>query len=229
MQEVFDAEEDSGSFRCGSRHEKLEAQWPALFKQAGWTTPYLAMDSMTGPPEVWFVSPFDSFAALEKDNKDFEKNAALKAETEKLSEKDGEFISGGRSFVAIYRPDLSRNPNVDIATMRYFRIATGVPAYMVWTPMKSLDELDAIGANARALAGTEGEEGQKALAKLTSDGIASIESQIYAFNPKMSYPPKDFATRGGDFWTPKPAARVAAKGEAKKGAKKEEAKPAEKK
>lgn len=252
----------------GAAHEKLEAQWPRLFAQAGWKTPYLAMDGMTGPPEVWFVSAYDSFAALEKDNKDFEKNAALKAESEKLAEKDSEFLSSGRGFVAVFRPDLSRHANVDVATMRYFRIATfrvrpghdkdfadaakiiadaydkasielhwatyqvvggtGVPAYMVWTPMKSLDELDALLVNSKAIAGAEGEDGQKALAKLSSDGVATVESQIYAFNPRMSYPPKDFAARGGDFWTPKAAAKTD-KTEPKKGAKKEEAKPAEKK
>jgi hypothetical protein len=52
--------------------------WPAAFRKAGATTAnYLAM-TMAG--EAWFVTPWESFAAAEKEQKAFDANATLTAE-----------------------------------------------------------------------------------------------------------------------------------------------------
>ena len=40
----------------GSAHEKVEPGWPAAFRKAKWPTHYLAMTSMSGPGEAWFLS-----------------------------------------------------------------------------------------------------------------------------------------------------------------------------
>lgn len=244
----------------GPAHEKVEAGWPRAFAMANWPTHYLAMTSITGPSEAWFLVGFDSFTAWEKDMKATEGNKGLSAEMEKLSEKDGELISGGRGLVEIYREDLSRNPNVDLSKVRYFRLSTfrvkpghdsdftdavkivkgaydrigspvswaiyqvsaGMPSptFVVWIPMRSLSESDAAMAASKALLEAEGEDGQKALNKAAADGYTSIDTNIFAVNPKMSYPPKEFVAKDSAFWAPKAASAPA---------KKEAAKPAEKK
>ena len=79
------------------------------------------------------------------------------------------------------------------------------PTYMVWIPMRSLAEYDATMAVAKAIQEAEGEEGQKALNKASSDGYLTVTQNIFAFNPKMSYPPKAWVARDPEFWTPKPA------------------------
>lgn len=254
----------------GAAHEKLEAQWPAAFAKANHESHYLAMTSLTGPPEVWFLTGYDSFAAWEKDINHVEKNVALRAELDRLGEKDAEFISGGRSIVAINRPELNNGPHVDISKIRYMRVTTyrvkpghekdftdavkivkeayekakieqswavfqmnggmQVPTFMVWIPMKSLADVDTGLGRSQTIRDAQGEEGQKALAKLAGDGYASIDSQILAFNPKMSYPSKEMAARDPEFWNSKPAAAAPKKSDAKKATpKKEAAKPAEKK
>jgi hypothetical protein len=245
-------------------HEKFEAGWPKAFAKANWPTHYIALSSLTGPNEAWFAAGYDSFAAWEKDQKDLEKNAALTTEMERLSEKDGEFISSGRGLVAINRDDLGYGPHVDIAKMRYFRIVTfrvrpghdndftnavkivkdaykkanvalswavyqvsaGLPSptFMVWIPMRSLDEADAALKAMKAIQEAEGEEGQKALSKAASEGYISVEQNYFAISSKMSYPPKEWVALDPAFWAPKPAATPA-----KKETKKEAAKPAEKK
>ncbi len=49
----------------GGVHEKHEAGWPAAFAKANYSVHYLAMASMSGPSEAWFIEPHDSFASLE--------------------------------------------------------------------------------------------------------------------------------------------------------------------
>jgi hypothetical protein len=105
-------------------HERIEAGWPRAYAKANWPTRYLGMTSMTGPSEAWFAVGYDSFAAWETELKNTEANKALSAELEKLSAADAECISGGRGIVELYREDLSRNPNIDLSRVRYFRVAT---------------------------------------------------------------------------------------------------------
>jgi hypothetical protein len=243
----------------GPAHEKVEAGWPAAFAKANWPSHYLALVSMTGPSEAWFVTGYDSLAAWEKDTKASEGNKALTAQLDALTEKDGELLSGGNGLILNHREDLSNGPNVDISKMRYFRIATfrvrpghdsdfsgavkivkdayakakitlswGVfqvtagmpgPTYLVWIPMRSLEEFDAARKFQSAIMEAEGEEGQKALSKAASDGYNFVTQNLFAINPKMSYPPKEWVAADPGFWAAKPAAAAA----------KKEAKPAEKK
>ena len=109
----------------GAAHEKVEAGWPRAFANAKSPTHYIAMVSVTGPSEAWFLTGFDSLAAWEKDRQDTEKNTALTAVLDQLLEKDGELLSGFRSIVATYREDLSYRPTgVNIGQMRYFYVTT---------------------------------------------------------------------------------------------------------
>jgi hypothetical protein len=106
-------------------HRKVEADWPRALASAKSPTHYLAMVSITGPSEAWFLTGFDSLAAWEKDRQDTDKNAALTAQLDRLSEKDAEFLTGGRSIVAVYREGLSYRPNgINIGQMRYFYVTT---------------------------------------------------------------------------------------------------------
>jgi hypothetical protein len=240
-------------------HEKWETGWPRAFAKAGWTTYYLGITSVSGPNEAWFLTGYDSFAAWEKDRANLDNTAALKAEDDRLSQGDGEFLSGARSIVAALREDLSSKTSIKLGTMRYFRIVTyrvrpghetdfadaakivrdayekakvdvpwaayqivsGMPGptFLVFLPMKSLEEIDAAQARSKTIQEAEGEENAKKLQKLASDGFLSSESNLFAFNPKMSYIAPETASADPAFWTPKPAAAPAAKEKAKKPAK----------
>ena len=108
----------------GTAHEKLESAYARAFAKAKWPTEYLAMTAVTGPGEVVFLSGYDSFAALEKDRLAIEKTAALTSEFEKLDPQESEFLSGGRSTLAVYREDLSYRPNVNVAQAHYMSVLT---------------------------------------------------------------------------------------------------------
>lgn len=106
----------------GPSHAKTEAGWPRAFGKANWPTHYIAVTSLTGPNEAWFITGYESLAAWEKDSADISKNGALQAELDRLSEEDGQHLAGFRSVVARYRADLSHRPGVSMPTMRFFSI-----------------------------------------------------------------------------------------------------------
>ncbi len=89
-----------------------------------------------------------------------------------------------------------------------YQVTSGAPAgtYLVLVPLKSLEELDAGLARAKALQEAEGEENVKKMQKLGSEGFLSTETNIFSLSPKMSYVPKEWAASDPDFWTPKPKA-----------------------
>ena len=47
-----------------AQHAKHEAGFVAAFEKAKSPYHYLAMTSLTGPSEAWYVTPFDSHAAI---------------------------------------------------------------------------------------------------------------------------------------------------------------------
>ena len=108
-----------------SAHEKVEVGWPRAFAKANSPTHYLAMTSVSGPTEAWYITGYESLAAWEKDTKFIESNAALSAETQRLSAQDGELLSNARSVVAIYQADMSYRANdINLGQMRYFYVTT---------------------------------------------------------------------------------------------------------
>ena len=108
----------------GAAHEKIEAGWPAAFHKANGAGYYIAMTAQSGPNEAWFVGAWDSLAAAEKETKAYDDNATLTAELQRLSAVDGDLLSGITTQWALYREDLSYQPDIDIAKMRYFSIQT---------------------------------------------------------------------------------------------------------
>jgi hypothetical protein len=105
-----------------------------------------------------------------------------------------------------------------------YQIYAGMPAptFLVMLPAKSLAEVDAAIAAAPAVQQAEGEDGVKKLQTIASDAFNSVETNIFEFNAKMSYPSKQWADGDPDFWRPKAA--PAAKSESKKPAAKAEKK-----
>ena len=82
-----------------------------------------------------------------------------------------------------------------------YRAVSGMPAgtFYVFLPMRSLAALDKGPSNDEAMGRALGLEQTNALNKLVLDGIATSQSQIFAFNPKMSYVSKEMKA-ADPFW-----------------------------
>ncbi|HZR66568.1 MAG TPA: hypothetical protein VFA85_15600 [Terriglobales bacterium] len=94
--------------------------------------------------------------------------------------------------------------------------------YLVFVPMKSAKEIDEGFAKDKQFVDAMGEDGMKKLAELEQAAVELTQSNLFQFNPKMSYPRDEWVKADPDFWKPKPAATAMAP-------MKKEEKPADKK
>jgi len=105
-------------------HAKWEAGWPAAYEKARSPYNFIALQSITGPPEVWYVSPLASQAAYGEMIASEEKDPGLEAELERLGKVDGEFVSEQSAMQAVAMPELSHGAFPQIGKTRYYEITT---------------------------------------------------------------------------------------------------------
>jgi hypothetical protein len=102
-------------------HRKHEAAWTQAFIKAGY--PYsLAISSVTGPDQDWFLTGFDTYAQLEKLNDSLESNPAMRQIMETFSPKESEFVAESRIIFAKYRPELSYKADFNLGEYKYFNV-----------------------------------------------------------------------------------------------------------
>jgi len=82
--------------------------------------------------------------------------------------------------------------------------------YIIFNPMKSAAEIDKNFAAGKGFEEAMGEEGMKKLAELSAAAIESSQTNLFAFNPRMSYPADEWVKADPEFWKPKAAAAPAA-------------------
>lgn len=84
-----------------------------------------------------------------------------------------------------------------------YRAISGTPAagtFYIFLPMRSLASLDKGPSNWEAMMRAVGSEQMAAFVKATTDGVMTSQSQIFAFNPKMSYLTKEMKASDPAFW-----------------------------
>jgi hypothetical protein len=104
-------------------HEANESGWPQAFAAARSPMYYLAMSSMTGHPEVLFVSSYDSYTSWAKDMASTEGNAELSAQLSRLATADGPYLESLDVIEARYEPDLSYGAFPDLNKQRFWNIS----------------------------------------------------------------------------------------------------------
>jgi hypothetical protein len=72
--------------------------------------------------------------------------------------------------------------------------------YVVFSPLKSASEIDHEMTQDKDFVAAMGEDGMKKLTELESAAIESRQSNLFIFNPKMSYPPDAWIKADPDFW-----------------------------
>jgi hypothetical protein len=101
-------------------------------------------------------------------------------------------------------------PEANWATYQSTFGANNGGVYLVFIAMKSLTEMDQRASDDKKFADALGEDGMKKLNELEASCIASSQSNLFQFNPKISYPMDEWV-KADSFWKPKPAAAPAAK------------------
>ncbi len=88
--------------------------------------------------------------------------------------------------------------------------------YIVFNPMKSLAEVDRNFMANKEFEAAMGADGMKKLAELSALAIDSSQTNLFAFNPRMSYPSDEWVKADPEFWKAKPMAPAASKKTAEK-------------
>lgn len=101
-------------------HARIEAGWPALYGRVNSPDYYLALTSLTGTPEAWYIIPSASHAAYAETMR---RDVAQRDELDRLSRADAEVLDGIRTIQAVARPDLSMGAYPDLARQRFWEIS----------------------------------------------------------------------------------------------------------
>jgi hypothetical protein len=94
---------------------------------------------------------------------------------------------------------------------RQYGASTGASAgdvFLVFNPMKSLAEVDTSFADSKKFDSSLSDGERKKMAELSAACIESVQTNLFAFNPKESYPPDEWI-KADSFWKPKAAAPAA--------------------
>lgn len=104
-------------------HARHEAGWPAALEKAKSPDYYIALTSMTGSAEAWYLIPSDSYAAEAASMKRDAKDAVLSAEMDRLAQEDAAFLTGAAIIQLNARPDLSMGKFPTVAKVRFYEIS----------------------------------------------------------------------------------------------------------
>jgi hypothetical protein len=109
----------------GAAHKKVEQDYANTFRKAKFPFNYIALNSSSGPGEVWFVTGLPSFAAIEQSDKESDKEP-LKSALAMMEGRDGELRASSRTLIAVLRPDLCYTPEngVSLGKVRYVMVET---------------------------------------------------------------------------------------------------------
>ena len=76
------------------------------------------------------------------------------------------------------------------------------PAFVIVTPMQSLDEIDDVFEAGQALKKAEGGAVEQHLQELARIAYGTSDTRLFLVGPKMSHVSKELAATDPDFWSP---------------------------
>jgi hypothetical protein len=236
--------------KSGALHDKSEAAFVQAMAHANWPVHYIAYSSLSGPSRALYLTRYESFEALQKDNDGQQKNETLAAALERAAVTDGDLLDGIADSIWTYEPDFSYHSRKPDGNVRYMRMAfyhvrpghngewreivktvtaaydkmgssahwgtyslaygsapeMGISAgsYVMMSGMPSLRDLDDRMVDSPKFRETMGEDGMKKLGELMASAVDNINVQLYAVNPRQSYPPEEWVNAAPDFWKSKP-------------------------
>ena len=111
-------------------HTRHSGEFVQVFNQLNTSNHRIAMVPVAGNEnEVLYVTPAQSFAEIETINRSTDQkmgsaNGTMRVKLDALEKEAPAMHSAMRDMLAVFRPELSFNPGVNIAQMRYFTITT---------------------------------------------------------------------------------------------------------
>ena len=119
---------------------------------------------------------------------------------------DKDFDELAKMYMAAY----DKMPDVHWATFQGVYGPEG-NTYLIFTPMKSASEIDKSFVTGKQVEAAMGAEGGKKAADLSAAAIETSQTNLFIFNPRISYVQDEWIKADPDFWKPKAAAAAAPK------------------
>jgi hypothetical protein len=90
-----------------------------------------------------------------------------------------------------------------------YQVNVGMPSptFLVFVPMRALEQNDDLLAWRKDLRQAEGEAAVRRMEEIAKEAYESSESNLYAVSPEVSHVTKEFADGDPQFWSPDPRAR----------------------
>src|SRR5208282_5066122 len=104
-------------------YDKVASEYPALSEHLKDPTHVLAMEALTGAPRAIYLTGYDSYEALQKNEEWLLGDAAAGAKFDALDAREAPYISEVHYTIWHYRPDLSNNvAAADIPHSHYWEV-----------------------------------------------------------------------------------------------------------
>ncbi len=107
----------------GGAHAMVEKDWVAFGRQQG-APGYIAVTSNSGPSEVWYLYGHNSWAAYDSASAYAGKDPTYAAGNRRLSEMDGEHLTGTGTILGTAVPEAGHGAFPDLSQARLYVITT---------------------------------------------------------------------------------------------------------
>lgn len=104
-------------------HQAVEARWAALSRDPALANS-IALVAVSGPPEIWWISGYPSYQALDKANAYQSEKPGFSQATARLALEDSDHITGQSSMQARAVPEAGFGPFPDLARARLHSVTT---------------------------------------------------------------------------------------------------------
>ena len=107
-------------------HERIETGYVRAFSKSKYPN-YIAMTSLTGTDQAWFIEAYENYAALDAALQLVDHDPVLKKQLNQIDPQDGDVRTGGRGMILTYQKDLSYRGDElvrDIPKAHYMRVQT---------------------------------------------------------------------------------------------------------
>jgi hypothetical protein len=119
-------------------------------------------------------------------------------------------------LVNLVKPAYAKVPDAHWATFEILYGETEGPTYVIFSAFKSGMELDQENSQDKQFMDALGEDGMKKLSELESAAVEAVQTNLFVFNPAISYPMDAWVKADPDFWGHKAAKSMAPKKPAEK-------------
>ncbi len=177
-------------------YRKVEEDAARICAELGFPNPHLALESLSGPKEVWWLNSFPSEDVRKRVASDYASNRPLVDALEGIAKRKEGLVAEPVDQIWRYRPDLSGGAAWDLSGARFVVATVGRDAAGTGAVFEIPDGSRVVLRKARSRAEAE------AFAQAAGPG-----ARLFAIRPEWGMPAKAWVSADPEFWRANPAVR----------------------